>query len=792
MYYLSEILRFQGGTRSQHPTPEATVAEKPPGVPSGAGDLLVALVDLIPPLPHRSREIRALAVKTYWRSSGSVVARLRRAVAAANRHLVRANAHAEPGAKCAGSITCAAFCDDELFLGQVGAAYAFIHHPDGGWEVYPRRDRLLIPLGGSLPPMIHIGYTMLTPGSSLALATTPAAESQARERWQEALGYAALTEIEQAIASGMQQSQASGSFVLVSATSEPPALEARPPARRRPRRARTSMPKASPSVPAPRPRTDVAPPPADVEAPPTTPEAPPSQSDGVAQQDVAAPQPAASRQQPHPAAPATPPTPPSTALPAFLARRTAPEEPKSAPGTPPDAAAAEPRFQLPEIRLPSVRDWLRQRRERRRERRTSVQRTTAQRARLRQALRVLLPGKVEGAPQRKRSAPRERTSLMSGLTLGLTLLVMAITLSAYMRWGGAARAEELLVVAQSVRAEAFESQAPEDWRRLLDVSTRIITLDPSNAQAKALKAEAQQAIDALESAAVLDARPLHGLGTAPAPRRLLVADAWVYVLNTMTDEVIGLPLNPDRVSVATDAPTPIIKRGQTFYGEVVDHLVDLAWVRPGGTYPDGAVFIYSEGGALYIYEPTLGPGSITRQHIQGNLGAGMVTLMEAFGERIYLVHRQQNQILTYEPVNGIYEAPRGYFAEGTAPYLQEVVSLAIDGRIYLLMGDGEIQTYFNGTEDPSFTIQGLPDPDVQPLMLAVEPDPEKGLIYLGDPQHDRIVVLDKGGDFLHQFRLPGDELQRLEALAVSVEPHVLYLIADNQLYAAPLPSFVPQ
>ena len=46
----------------------------------------------------------------------------------------------------------------------------------------------------------------------------------------------------------------------------------------------------------------------------------------------------------------------------------------------------------------------------------------------------------------------------------------------------------------------------------------------------------------------------------------------------------------------------------------------------GGSYPDGAVFIYSDGGALYIYEPALGPAGITRQHLEGNLGTGTVTL----------------------------------------------------------------------------------------------------------------------------------------------------------------------
>jgi hypothetical protein len=271
-----------------------------------------------------------------------------------------------------------------------------------------------------------------------------------------------------------------------------------------------------------------------------------------------------------------------------------------------------------------------------------------------------------------------------------------------------------------------------------------------------------------------------------------VANGWIYVLNTATDEVIGLELTPEGIAPVSEAPTTIIKRGQTFYDEPVEHLVDLAWAPPSPNFRDGAVFIYSEGGTLYFYEPTLGPSSITQQHIQGELGPSTVTLMETYGEKVYLVQRQQNQILTYEPVNGIYDVPRGYFAPEIAPYLQETLDIAIDGRVYLLMGDGRVLAYFDGTPDPSFEIRNLPDTKFQPVVMAVEEETDRGAIYVGDAQNERIIVLNKRGEFLHQFRLPGEELKRLEAITVTEQPPVLYILAENQLYAAPIPEFVSQ
>jgi hypothetical protein len=173
--------------------------------------------------------------------------------------------------------------------------------------------------------------------------------------------------------------------------------------------------------------------------------------------------------------------------------------------------------------------------------------------------------------------------------------------------------------------------------------------------------------------------------------------------------------------------------------------------------------------------------------------------MATFSTKLYFVNRQDNQIFMYEPINGIYESPRLYFAEETARDLASVIDIAIDGRIYLLMGEGTLRTYFAGAEDLSFKLTDLPDQDTfAPSVLAVESDPENGLLYLGDSRRERIVALNKVGEFMHQFRMPGEELQHIEALTVSIaynpdndtQVRILYFIAANRLYAANLPEFI--
>lgn len=785
MQLYTEVLHFREGRQLQQPALAAAV-ELPPGGVSPAGEtLLVVLVDLDPARPHRSREIRLIAAATYWSAPGNIVARLRRTLAEVNRYLVRANAASRPDHHTSGSITCAVFREEDLFLGQVGPGHTFLYHPDRNIELFPPEDRPLLPLGVSLPPVIHIGYATVTEESSFLFAVTDIAEVQTRERWAEMLSNAEPEPCSTQIAATLAASQVSGCAVLVRAQPTVTAPEPAAP----PRRFATLWqrePQVTPASPtaAPPPPDEVTEEPAEVpvempapsvggaapyETPPTaTPEITPSEPAFEAKRAEAAGVEAAAPRSKR-----------TVEIPHFLQRH-----PTSA-----EESLPARRFQLPDVKLPQF-----PRLNLRRAARES-QSEPRRRARLdipvKPLVQALLPGKIAGGTERPRQrVPQERPPLMGGLAAGLFLIVAFITLITYLQFGGAMRGAGLLEDALQARVIAYNSQSPQDWAYALELSEQVLTLDPQNTEAQVLHTEASAALDVLENAAVLSATPIMELGSSPAPRCFIVARGWIYLLNPGTDEVIGLPLSADGLTPASAATISILQSGQMLFDESVEHLVDLAWMEPGTGYPDGAVFIYGDNGNLYIYEPSLGPGNITRQRLEGELPPGTVTMIGTFGEQFYLIARQEGQILKYTPISGLYDSPpRPYFAPESAPQLQTALGMGLDERLYLLLGDGALHAYFQGAEDLSFNIQGLPDSQIHPTALVVERDPEKGQIYLGDPQNERVIVLDKRGHFLHQYRLPGDMLKQLESLEVTAEPHVLYLIAGNRLYAAPIPEF---
>ncbi len=863
-----EVLRFKAGQRTAAPPPEVFWERAPEGVPTEAGEELVILVDLEPYIPHRAREVRTLAEETYWTALGSVTARMRRALAAANRYLVQHNVGVTAEQRTYGSLSLMSFWQDEAFIGQVGPGNTLIHYPQQRLlELFPKAGRAQTPLGVAVPPVIHISYATLEPGCQVVLLTNSIMQTRYIPAWEALLADQATAPDADIFAAELARKQVSGGAIHVFCLTDEEVQPA-PPARRKlyllpwSRAGRSAPDTVSPAPATPTAGTGAAQPGAwmrlwarwrtaimstsvgkpSAMAQPVAgaeqsgavpaPEAPRSAGDAGKSSGVAEPGAlarlwsrwrAGSSAADTGEASATPvleawaywqPAPGAEAQKVKPEEASRPDLPQAGPGPlsyGEEEAALESSADLEvsdEETEEKTGGWWSGLRARLRLQRISEEGAEGQSQRC--ARRFTVRGKVWHGKRRKttrrmtlfiqktlqpllpgRAAPSSTPLLrpvpaemrwFPWLALALALLALLVTGLAYADMGGAQRAASLLEEAEKARTLAYEQQTPESWRKVQSLANTVLVLDANNEQARALRDEAALALDALQKAALLALQPLRELGVSPQPRRIIATDAALYLLNPLTDEVLALDAREPGVARS------LLKRGQVLNGHTIPHLVDIAWMEPAPGFLDGALLVYGDGGYLYTYEPTLGPESITVQLLAGDLPPGAVTMMGLWGTRLYVVQRQANALLRYQPLNGLYNAPpRPYFAPTLTPPLQNVLALALDGRVYLLSGDGTLQAYYEGVEDPGFKVQGLPDP-IQPTILALDPEPD-GEIYLADPRQELIVVLDRKGTFRHQFRLPGHMGRSLEALAVSPDGKTLYLVAENKLYQAPLPDF---
>jgi len=117
--------------------------------------------------------------------------------------------------------------------------------------------------------------------------------------------------------------------------------------------------------------------------------------------------------------------------------------------------------------------------------------------------------------------------------------------------------------------------------------------------------------------------------------------------------------------------------------------------------------------------------------------------------------------------------------------------LAIDGKIYVLIGSGEVVIrYYLDTQDP-YRIIGLD----KPIDGATSFEIDDHLVFVGDSANKRVVIVTKGsaaspqqGRYVAQFdyRGEGDLLSNIKEIVVDKETRVMYILDGTKIFKVEL------
>jgi len=111
-------------------------------------------------------------------------------------------------------------------------------------------------------------------------------------------------------------------------------------------------------------------------------------------------------------------------------------------------------------------------------------------------------------------------------------------------------------------------------------------------------------------------------------------------------------------------------------------------------------------------------------------------------------------------------------------YLGDVIDMAVTGDIIFLKSNGQIQDYYNG-EPKDFSLASI-DPSLNSAsLLKVFND----RLFIMDKSSQRILIFDKQGVLVKQFRLPS--LNNLKDFSVSADGKTIYVLNDNSIYIVP-------
>ncbi|PKL72670.1 hypothetical protein CVV26_00160 [Candidatus Kuenenbacteria bacterium HGW-Kuenenbacteria-1] len=144
-----------------------------------------------------------------------------------------------------------------------------------------------------------------------------------------------------------------------------------------------------------------------------------------------------------------------------------------------------------------------------------------------------------------------------------------------------------------------------------------------------------------------------------------------------------------------------------------------------------------------------------------------------YSQKIYSLDSENNQIYKYNST----QTEKSNWIKDEQINLNEGVSLAIDGSIYVLKSNGEILKFLQGKKQ-EFALKNLEPALENPTKIWT--DFNSKYIYILEPSTKRIIISDKQGKVQKQYT--SEKFIKLQNFVVDEEKNKLYILADNKVY----------
>jgi hypothetical protein len=156
--------------------------------------------------------------------------------------------------------------------------------------------------------------------------------------------------------------------------------------------------------------------------------------------------------------------------------------------------------------------------------------------------------------------------------------------------------------------------------------------------------------------------------------------------------------------------------------------------------------------------------------------------LNAYANRLYLlrpsVDETPGQIIRYTNVGSGLDQETSWITSRTSS-MDSAVSLAIDGSAYILMSNGSIVRFTQGSED-GWNVSPIDPPITHATRLWTSP--ESAYLYVIEPATRRLIVILKStGEFVVQYR--SDAFEQLTDFTVDEAGYTIYLLAGTKLFS---------
>lgn len=157
---------------------------------------------------------------------------------------------------------------------------------------------------------------------------------------------------------------------------------------------------------------------------------------------------------------------------------------------------------------------------------------------------------------------------------------------------------------------------------------------------------------------------------------------------------------------------------------------------------------------------------------------GEVVDMQVFGGSVYLLDRGRNQVWKYVPEGNGFGSLRNYISSESEVNLSAAVSLAIDGNVWIGLGQGEVAKFYSGKRDV-FSLASIDQP--LSVIKAVYTDENTDYLYVLDDTNGRVVVyLKKDGSYVSTYE--SGQFKGAADVVVDTKQNQLYVLNKSSIY----------
>ncbi|HJX39043.1 MAG TPA: hypothetical protein VJ714_10605 [Anaerolineae bacterium] len=219
-------------------------------------------------------------------------------------------------------------------------------------------------------------------------------------------------------------------------------------------------------------------------------------------------------------------------------------------------------------------------------------------------------------------------------------------------------------------------------------------------------------------------------------------------------------------------------------------ILDMAWVDPeNGRLAPALLMLTSDGSVLEMRLD----GAVRAVEVADLTAWQQPRALATYSGNLYVLDPGHGNIFKYVPDGDDYQhAPMDYIQAQVDISWSQVVDLAIDGNVYLLVSDGSVMKFSGGQPKP-FSQETLPQALASAASIFAESDHQSVLV--ADPQQGRLVEFTEEGQFVLQYRAAvdgEDYLAELRTFALDVSHNRLFVATPSGLVSASLSALRQQ